>query len=135
MPNIFETADDYTFIVCEFVLPASEDDFKHLMGLTFDEFKEFLCMVYNEYSDRNKHIPWHLCMSETKYIHLLETNEEVRPIYDYLTNTGYDTVMDLLNLSNWGLANREGYPYLVILDNGYNKEIGEKFYHHDDVRF
>ena len=131
LPRVYEASDDFSFIIAEYVLPSKEKDFKHITNLSFDEFRDFLCAVYNNYAYRDKRINWtysDLRTNSDEFWDMVLENECLDAINDYLGNTNYDDIGDLLNLGNWGLANRDGHATLVILDNGLSAEIFNKFY-------
>ena len=39
-----------------------------------------------------------------------------------------EQIIDLENIDNFGLVNRDGNPSIVIIDSGFNKEIWSKYY-------
>ena len=48
VPLIFDETDyeNYTYIVCEYVLPAKVQDFMHYTGLSQEEFHDYLQRIY-----------------------------------------------------------------------------------------
>jgi len=51
-------------------------------------------------------------------------------LYTYISDYQPDaaTLMDWGFVSNWGVVNRNGKNKLVIIDDGFNENVYEKFY-------
>lgn len=124
----YNKEDDYTFIVSEYVLPAKKRDFKECLGIDFGTFVSFLVTSHNNHCSRNQHLSMPTLSNET-YVDLLENNEDLNAFDEYIGN--YNPMIgDFLRISNLGMVYRNGKPQIVILDNGINKEIYDKFYRH-----
>ena len=123
VPTLYDVDDDYMFIISEFVLPSKKEDFQHCLGISFEEYQQFVIKVYNCYARRT--MP--TSMSNERYEELIENNEWLNGLYymmaDYQMPYG-----DIIRMSNIGLANRNGDAELVILDSGLSQEIWDEFY-------
>jgi len=106
----------YKWIVTEYVLPLSDDDVEHCIGVDADEL--FQCAIPAIKNLKN-------------FGGLSAYNEEFVPIYGdspfyrelakYIIN--YDIpIADICALANWGMTKRNGKDTLVILDSGWDKE-------------
>lgn len=125
-PKIFNVdRDDYVFIESEYVLPCKKRDFQKALGISFDKFREFIKFAYNTYSRGRK---VYTMMSEDEFNDLVENNENLSDIYDYLGNYGLTTIGDLLRLANLGMVWRHGQEWIVILDDGLNETIFNDYY-------
>ena len=127
LPRCFECADDYSWIISEYVLPATKNDFKVVFGMTWDEFCGWLNRTKLQYVHSSyRRYMWNV-MDEDKWLDIIENNENIQPLYDWLTNYQHD-MGDLHRIANWGLTIRDGEPTLVILDNGLSEEIFNQYY-------
>ena len=130
LARVYEHAEDYSWIVAEYVLPAQTSDFKHVTGMSFKEFCDALKMMYNNYCspltrryDFNKPIE-----DEGAFWDKIYDHEWLTEINDFLCNTQYFGIGDLLRIANWGLSQRDGEDVLVILDNGLSEEVYRTHY-------
>lgn len=131
LPRVYDCADNYSYLVSEFVLPAKSADFKHVFGLTFKEFTDAIKMFYNQYALPNKkqHLYYRKDWKDSdEFWDMLESNEELGEINNYLCAMQYDPINDLFGIRNWGLCKREYGETLVILDNGLSEEVYNNFY-------
>lgn len=115
---------DYTFIVSEYVLPAKKEDFKVCLGVDFETFQMFMTTAYNQYARRKN---WLAELDYDEFNELLETNDDLYQFYDYMTN--YQVPLgDVIRLANLGMVQRNGQPYIVILDSGLTDDIFNRYY-------
>lgn len=129
LPRCYECADDYSWIVAEYVLPARVQDFKVVFGMTWKEFCSWLYATYRQYADSyNRRLYASYAMDYDKWLETLDNNDEIQPLYYWLSNNTYDQIADLTRKANWGLTTRDGEPCLVILDNGLSQEIYNEYY-------
>ena len=119
-PELFNVDDNYIFLETEFVLPCQKEDFPQVLGITFEEFQEFIKCVYNSYCRNGKSL--HTTMSEERFIELLETNDNLNDIRTYLADYQNEEIGDLLRLANLGLVRRDNEERIVILDDGLNED-------------
>ncbi len=127
-PKVFGSAEDDSWLISEFVLPAKKDDFVKCFGMTFEEFCDFIraCGKYRYNGERMKYV--HVDMSEEEYVQLIENNYDLADFDDYIGNYGDIVCFDMVRLKNYGLANRDGEAHIVLLDSGFTEEVWERFY-------
>lgn len=124
----YNTEDDYTYIVAEYVLPAKAADFVYCFNITFNDFCKFLYTCEKECS--NKRYYYRSYLNKDAFNDLLQSDNDLYQFYKYITEYSVP-VNDLCHLSNLGLIHRNGYPRIVILDDGLTDEIYQKFYKND----
>lgn len=125
-PKLFNVDDDYIFLETEYVLPCKKEDFPQALGITFEEYKDFIFCCYNSYARNGKEL--HTRMSNERYIELLDNNENLSAINTYLADYQLETIGDLLYLRNLGLTMRDGELRIVILDDGLSDEVYNSYY-------
>lgn len=123
-PQVFQSADDDTWLISEFVLPAKPKDFEHCFGLTFDEFVGFL-HASGRYRFGRRY--WNE-MEEEDWVHLLETNEDLAAFDEYIGNYGSVVISDMCRICNYGLTQRNGEAHIVLLDSGLTDYVWNNFY-------
>lgn len=123
-PKIYDADyDNSKWIVCEYVLPAKQQDFKHCLGITWLEFTYLIATMFSKFKKRVRHI----IMPDEQFNTLINNNEYLREIYDYIGS--YDTpIGDLLAIHNYGLVRRNNKDIIVILDHGLSDEIWDEYY-------
>lgn len=116
-PKVYQTADDYSWIECERVLPFDKKYSQEILGLPYKDinYPSLLGFIdWAEYkvggnvsdeSDENQ-----------QYERLIQENEWFMKVYKYIELQN-GTATDLID-DNFGLALRNGKPYIVILDSG-----------------
>lgn len=125
-PKVFQSDINGKWLISEFVLPAKQQDFKHCLGLSFNEFVSFIYSC-GAYRFNLKKFKW-FAMKEDKYIELLETNEYLADFDDYIGNYGEFVIGDMTRLTNYGLTKRNGEPVIVLLDSGLTEDVWNNFY-------
>lgn len=126
-PEVFDKSEDGSWVVSEFVLPASAKDFKECLGISFDDW----CGVLNWFQiwyRRPTTYRIHPSVSEEFAENMVLRNEMASEYSSFVSNYSDFSIEDLYNLENYGLALREGEPYIVILDSGLNEKIFVNFY-------
>lgn len=123
-PEVKNGSDEENFkwIVSEFVLPATAQDFKKLLGVPFKVVQEGLSYIGNY----NKN--WR---SYQRFIQEHEDNEKLVEFLEEVLNFAncYDIFnQDYTRIANWGLCNRGGEAVLKMLDYGLDEEIFDKYY-------
>jgi hypothetical protein len=131
-PKKFEYDENYSWIVSEYVLPAKEQDFQQVLGMTS---KEFFNIIYNIWYDHNgygtRFNNWDYKKIEdmSKIWELTEDYDSIfYELNDFLGNYDYIMVGDLLRIANWGMTIRNGEPYMVILDSGCTEDVYDSYY-------
>lgn len=131
MVKVYDIGDDNLWVISEFVLPAKEQDFQHIFGFSFKVFCSFISRTIFNYADAKTRFflsRFRGLMDENQWEELIDNNENAQSIEYYLSNYQPEEFADYFRIVNWGLTTRNGEPHLVILDNGLNQEIYNKFY-------
>lgn len=127
-PKVYEELSDtenYLFIVSEYVLPAKEEDFNHVFGISFEKFCSVLTTVESYYS--RKRFPSYSILSDEEMEELEENSDNLREYVEYVSN--YQPPLgDMLAMRNYGLTHRDGESYIVLLDSGLSDEIYNTYY-------
>lgn len=121
-PKIFYVDDNYSFIISEYVLPCKKEDFQHVLGISFDEFIDFLKYTHNLYSIGK--IPNR--MPTQRYRELLN-NDNLSDICTYISDYNAP-IGDFTVLGNLGLTVRDGETRIVFLDDGLNENVWNLYY-------
>lgn len=119
-PQIYRIADDYSWIVMEYVLPAKVQDFKYALGIDWKTFQKLILTIYSQYGGVWFHgdYDWLEDMRyKSDWVDSLDTY-----MRDYQPPYG-----DLTRLSSWGICSRDGATELVILDNGLNDDVAKLY--------
>lgn len=134
-PKKYEYDENFTWIVSEYVLPAKEEDFQQVLGMSS---KEFFNIAYNIWFERcgyNARFNY----GRYKKIDDMEAIWEMTDNYDSIfyeissyfgdfDDVDSVSINDFLAIQNWGLAIRNGEPWLVLLDSGLREEIWNTYY-------
>lgn len=127
-PEVFENmsdTDNYFFITSEYVLPAKKQDFKHVFGITFEKFIAVLYTVFSWYNATNYR--FYSKLSDEEMSDLQDNNDNIKEYVDYVSN--YQPPLgDIVRIANYGLTNRNGEDYIVLLDSGLSDEIYNTYY-------
>lgn len=124
-PNLYSHAEDNSWIVTEYVLPAKASDFKKCLGIDFNTFRNFVICCYNSYARSGRQ--YHTEMSDEEFVGLLENNEWLKQLYNYMGDYQLPCG-DLVRMTNLGMVMRYGKPYLVILDSGLSQDVFDRYY-------
>ena len=124
VPILYEVdSDDYLWIVTEFVLQAKLEDFPKVLGIDFDDFKEVVIAIYNQYARR----PIKCGIDWNQFEEIMENNEWLYNLNTFMSD--YQLPFgDIVRIQNLGLCNRDGNAEIVILDNGLNDEVYRNYY-------
>ena len=134
LPKLYRTSQDCLYIVTEYVLPAKAQDFKHCLGMTFEEFCTFIRTCFYGFSNdnvrrwiRNDHL------DDNKFRELLDSNEWLNAFYTYILD--YQPMIgDLIRIVNYGICQRNGKTEIVLLDSGFNKQVYDDYYNRKSIR-
>lgn len=124
VPTLYEVDDDYLYIITEFVLPAKEEDFQKVLGITFADFCWFVDMVYYQYARRQPKLSNE---SWDKFNEFCENSDWLNQL-NYMMSDYQLPSGDLKRLANIGLCQRNGEAEMVILDNGFNDDVANQYY-------
>lgn len=124
--------NNYTWIEMELAEKIKESDFKTLLGISFEQILVILEYMHTIYDTR--YIPE---MNETdmkfaeKFMKdevYTEKNKYFYDVYIYMTDYSPKTTADWRNIRNWGVATRNGKKVPVIIDDGLDVDIWNKYY-------
>ena len=127
LPTLFKVADDYSYIITEYVLPSKAQDFKQCLGMSFNDFCEFVKKCYISYAGRRESFGVSSTIDDDKFSEMLENNEWLDQFYTYLSDY-QPPVGDLLRIANYGLCQRDGQPEIVLLDSGLTQQVWDEYY-------
>ena len=132
--NDFSDTDSFKFITTEYVLPATNRDFEHCLGVDFNTY----CNVIGTWMKWAKGGRFNLPF----YIHELSV-EEIEEITSYgnwenlewyFQNYNVEGFGDLIRIANYGMTNRNGNPEIVILDSGLTLDVWKKHYLREGIK-
>ena len=146
MVKIFGNDDNYSYIICENVVPAQPIDFEKIIGLPFyDKHYQQSYSDYVKYFGKLKNVADKADFSVYEIVCYLEANYTIgegyynREIESHIMKNPWlknlkklimDTqIGDLTKPENYGMVNRDGNPMIVVLDAGMNLENWETYYH------
>lgn len=123
-------SENYTWLEMELASKAKVSDFKRLLGYDFKFLCGFIDSVKNEYSrySRNYFDDIYSDFKEKISEYELPNSEWWISLYNYMTNTGLESVGDLKRTSSWGIVKRNGQEELVLIDMGLNDDIAARLY-------
>ena len=127
VPEIFNESDtdNYYFLVSEYVLPATEEDFEYVFDFDFTTFCQCLVAFWNCYE------PHGICrispIDDKNLEYLLNSSDDLNSFYSYMTDYRVP-IGDVIRIQNYGMTNRSGHPQIVLLDSGFNDDIYNKYY-------
>ena len=125
-PQVFESDINDLWVVSEYVLPATAQDFRKCFNMTFNDFISFI-YACGAYRFNLKHLRW-CAMPEEKWLELLENNEDLAEFDEYIGNYGRIVIGDMTRLCNYGLTKRNGEPHIVLLDSGLTEDVWNNYY-------
>ena len=126
-PKVFGSAEDDSWLISEFVLPANSADFKHCFGMSFNEFKDFI-IACGKYRFGKQFRYYRPNLTEDEYVELVENNQDLYDFDDYIGNYGDIVCGDMMRIKNYGLANRDGEAHIVLLDSGFTDYVWDNYY-------
>lgn len=127
-PKVFDKADDYSWLISEYVLPAKEKDFQHCLGMSFNEWCSVIRAIEINCRYQVKQLFWVKPIENEKLWELCDNNETVYEFNDYIGSYDTASVGDLYVIQNYGLALRNNQPQIIILDSGLSEEIWNTHY-------
>lgn len=127
VPKLYDVDDNYNYIIMEYVLPAKKADFQHCLGISFEEYVEFVKKAFYYYGDNRDRRYLHPQMTDERFEELAENVDFLGSLYSYMGD--YQLPYgDLIEMRNIGLCNRDGDAELVILDSGLTNDIWNEYY-------
>lgn len=135
--EIYEAdTDNHTWIEMELARKATNQDFIKHFGITINELKDIIHYMYFQYNNRSNY--WFNEEEKIKLDHFFNENiyngqnEELCNLYHYMLDYQPDraSISDWGAKSNWGVVNRNGKEWLVIIDDGFDDDIYNNYYKH-----
>ena len=124
-PIVYDYSDDGIWLVSEYVLPATEEDFQEVFNMPFRRFIDFVAASSSlADSEVAKHFR---CARSEDYSKFVNSNVNFASLDNYIRDYN-PPPRDLMVLENYGLALRDGKPYIILLDSGFTYEIYQKYY-------
>lgn len=120
-PDVSDVSDDenWTFLVSQYVLPATKKDFEHYLGYTFEEFCSLLMrQAYN--ASLIRYMTMHC---DEKLFKDSWENEKMTDWYDYIASYGIFNG-DMCRIQNYGITTNG----IVLLDHGLSDDIFKTYY-------
>lgn len=133
IPTVYNEQSDseqYRWIVTDYAVPfKKESDFEKAIGMSWDKFDGFLVRMDYDRSGswKREKMKWMSMMSSEEAWELADNIEIFNDIANYLGNYSHIPVNDMRQLQNWGYIPRDGENELVLLDSGFNKEVGKMY--------
>lgn len=124
LPHIYESADDKSWILVEYVIPAKAKDIKMCLGVDFNTFQRFVDTAYCYYSGE---IDCYNQLPDDEFSEMCENNKWFESLYNYMADYQLPSG-DLKRLANLGMVLRDGQPQIVILDSGLTQQIYDEYY-------
>ena len=120
-PVVYGHADDWSWLVSEYVIPAKKEDFKEILGFSFDYWQGILLKIAEYVKD--DYYEQHNIVNA-----MIGNSELAKETYKYFKENPQETISDLFNINNYGMAKRGSNVSIVILDSGLSEEIKQKYY-------
>ena len=130
--DVYDVADNYTWIVEEMCIPSKEDDFDRILGIPFITFCDLVRYRYNAYAQEGHEVRlFSITKDEAKQLldQIYRSDDGafipslLRLMGDYSLPCG-----DLLRASSYGIVKRDGGEDIVLLDSGLSQEIKDMYY-------
>lgn len=121
LPILYQVDDDYNWLITEYVLPAKPQDFKHCLGMSFEEFCKVVGYINTQYNPPRGRFPF------KDYSETIDNNEWLQKFYYYMSD--YQPPLgDLQRIQNYGLCHRNGKAEIVLLDSGLTMDVWNDYY-------
>lgn len=130
-PKVYDVDENYAWIEMELARKAKPNDFKRLTGYGWDVMQWWVMFCQANAGGKM----WR-CEVPDKMKKIFDSEEFqdnyddsiFSEIEDYCGNFGVDRTGDFVRLSSWGVINSDGGERLAVIDNGFNREVLDKFY-------
>jgi len=132
--KIYEAdTNNHTWIEMELASKVTFKNFIEHFGLSAKSLLPVFEYVYNTYTDINKNnkLPEKEQIEEFLKNNIYnKKNKELYNLYQYILDYQPDklTIKDWCRSDNWGKVNRNGKEYYVIIDDGFDEDIWNKYY-------
>jgi predicted nucleotidyltransferase len=130
--EVFDCADDYSWLVEENCVPAKEKDFEQIIGIPFETYCDLVRWNYNSYTYPFRHLPLYTMSAQEaqKLTEQLYEQDEYNFVHQVMRLMGdYQLPCgDLTRISTYGMVNRDGTPEIIVLDSDLSEEILNTYY-------
>lgn len=113
--------ENFYYIVSEYVLPAEKRDFEPIIGVDYETFS-YLILCASGFMPR-----FELSEDDKELVYNNPYSDFMVDVLSYSTNYNVHP-QEITRIQNIGLCQRNGECQLVLLDNGVNEEIMNKYY-------
>ena len=158
IPKVFGFSKDYSYMIAERVVPATEEDFEKLLGISFDrkflqntspyadDYEESSPVIgYDKYFDNlkkpfetNTGKSFHDLAYYVEHVYIDGTGKKEEDAEEIINGNEWlkawkdfaveNKLSDIDALDNYGMVNRDGSPMLVLLDYGLTYDLWDEFY-------
>lgn len=120
VPRVFEASNDYKWIKSEKASSIGPNRLQQLLGINdMNDLKTYLLIKKSNNANLS---------SYTKnLVNLLDKNSNVQDIAKLVFENDL-VISDICRFSSFGVINREGKPYVVVIDYGLNEQDYAKHY-------
>lgn len=124
----YNFGDDYEWVEMQLAVKAKPSDFKRIIGYDFRTVCNFIDWTHSHYT-RNRMFASNMKEYNEQFGALLdEYHDFFGPLYDYMANTGLESVGDLKRISSWGIVNGEDGEKIVLIDFGLSDDVWNQHY-------
>lgn len=134
LARLYDVDDNFTYLVCESVLPCEESDFEEVLGMPFYNKNDIFV------NHDNPCVYDILCYIESCYV--FDEGTMDKKAESIINNNAWfkelcrvvreARIGDFCDYGNFGLVNRNGTPSIVLLDSGLNLDIWNEYYDNED---
>ena len=124
-PQVFEyDENNLQWIICERARKVTQNDFKNICGVTYEQFYNYCTAFEQEYKNSRYYTGYKL--TEQDY-EIIDDNKTLHDFNIYICNYQPHSVPEIISKQNLGIVNRNGVDMLVIVDNGYNEDVAKLY--------
>ena len=124
-PEVYKYGENNSYIVSEKCRKIKKTEFKNILGITYEEYVKFINNCRQEVMGNRLIVHEDCLLDEETFVDLLEENETLNGIRDYITDFQI-TTNDITRLANLGVALSDNR--FVILDTGLSEDVFNDYY-------
>lgn len=126
--KVFEFDDDGRWLEMELAVKCKLSDFKRLLGIDFNVYCSFIDWTHSLYSRRAQYSKKYTQEQSDFFSDLVDNNEWLSNMHDMLCNETLDNIGDLKRINSYGIVQRYGGDYLVLVDFGLDDDVFNTHY-------
>lgn len=132
--EIYEAdTNNHLWIEMELARKATNQDFLDHFDCHVTHLSDILPFIYNQYGYKKYQFTQQELKDTEEFFnsHIYnEQNEELYNLYHYMLDYQPDksSINDWTVKSNWGVVNRNGKEWLVIIDDGFDEQVSNSYY-------